>query len=267
MAELRYLAAIVVVALGSVWVCDHFLRPEPVPTYDEAVAQFMKSSEDGPPKDQDAQDGRASVAVLHPDRTLSASLPEKKRGPYRYAGRYLPPWRLAEWSPSEPIRWQDLRGSVVVVRFWHDRCAYCRHSLRAMQQLADEFNGKPVRFIGIYLSPQTDADGPWDVAVGQARRWGVTFPIAYDRGWRTHTRWCLVDDFQYDYFSFMPTSVTFVIDPAGKIVHAHPGPEFQPSDDPINAQSNEDFLAIRKAIEDALPPLSVAEGFRFRDSP
>ncbi|HEX8199067.1 MAG TPA: hypothetical protein VF590_01165, partial [Isosphaeraceae bacterium] len=33
-------------------------------------------------------------------------------------GAVARPWRLAEWSGSEPLDLEDLRGRVVVVRFW-----------------------------------------------------------------------------------------------------------------------------------------------------
>ena len=40
------------------------------------------------------------------------------------------PWQLAEWSGSKPLDLEDLRGRVVVVRFWTDACPYCPQPAR-----------------------------------------------------------------------------------------------------------------------------------------
>ena len=60
------------------------------------------------------------------------------------------PWRLAEWSGIEPLDLKDLRGRVVVVRFWTDACPFCARSLPALQALAEEFRDRPVTFVAIY---------------------------------------------------------------------------------------------------------------------
>src|SRR4051812_1758058 len=62
-------------------------------------------------------------------------------------GNVARPWRLAEWSGSEPLDLEDLRGRVVVVRFWTDTCPYCARSLPALQALAEEFRDQPVTFL------------------------------------------------------------------------------------------------------------------------
>ena len=95
------------------------------------------------------------------------------------------PWRLAEWSGSKPLDLEDLRGRVVVVRFWTDACPYCARSLPALQALAEEFRDRPVTFVGIYHAKPPGRERPWPAAVAWARRRGVSFPLAYDRGWAT----------------------------------------------------------------------------------
>jgi len=93
------------------------------------------------------------------------------------------PWRLAEWSGTEPLDLEDLRGRVVVVRFWTDACPYCARSLPALQALAEEFRDRPVTFVGIYHAKPPGRERPWPAAVAWARRRGVSFPLAYDQGW------------------------------------------------------------------------------------
>jgi peroxiredoxin len=82
--------------------------------------------------------------------------------------------------------------------------------------------------------------------VEQARRLGVSFPLAYDRGWETLRSWWLEGN------DPAATSASFVIDTRGRVVHVHPGPEFYPTVDPSRARQDRDFRAIRAAIRRAV---------------
>ncbi|MGB5285169.1 MAG: redoxin family protein [Polyangiales bacterium] len=152
-----------------------------------------------------------------------------------------------EWANSRPLRLEDLRGRVLVVRFWTDTCPYCDASLPAMQKLAKEMKDAPVTFVGLYQSKPLGSERPWKDAVAHAAKLGVTFPIAYDHDWVTLRSWWL------DGTRRRATSASFVIDPDGKFVHVHPGPVFFPSEDPADARANADFEAIRDAIRRHLP--------------
>jgi len=79
-----------------------------------------------------------------------------------------------------------------------------------------------------------------------AREWGVTFPVALDREWRTLRAWWLKGSPRN------ATSVTFVIGKDGRIAFVHPGPEFYASDDPAKARQDGDYRAVRAAIARAL---------------
>lgn len=156
-----------------------------------------------------------------------------------------------EWAHSKPLRLADLHGRVVVVRFWTDTCPYCARSLPALQQLADEFAGRPVTFVGLYQSKPLGSERPWRDAVARATRLGVSFPIAYDHDWQTLRSWWL------DGRRRAATSASFVIAPDGTIVHVHPGPVFFRSDGPNHARANADFEAIRAAIHRHLPQVRI----------
>jgi thiol-disulfide isomerase/thioredoxin len=134
----------------------------------------------------------------------------------------------------------------VVVRFWTSTCPYCARSVPALQLLAEEFRDDPVQFLGVYHSKPRGSERAWKDAVAQARSWGLSFPIAYDRQWKTLDSWWLARR------ESVPTSPTFVIDAAGRIVHVHPGPEFHPGAEPEHRDCNRDFEAVRAAIRDAI---------------
>lgn len=173
--------------------------------------------------------------------------------PWRMLGRPMDDWEVAEWKNSKPMSLQDLRGRVVFVHFWSNEGESASHTLPAIQQLSDEFDGKPVTFVGLYHSKGTVLDRPWQEAVDEAAKYGVAFPIAYDRQWKTISNWWL------DYFRYVPTEASFVIDPEGKLAYVHPGPEFHLSDDPLYRQATRDYLTIRAAIQKSLP-LETADG-------
>lgn len=182
------------------------------------------------------------------------SMPESQSdGPLR-VGSAARPWEFEEWAHSEPLDLKDLRGRVVLVRFWTDSCPYCARSLPAVQQLAEEFRDEPVTFVGAYHSKPLGSERPWKDAVKTARDWGVEFPLAYDRQWETVRSWWLEGQ------DAAATSSSFVIDSQGEVVHIHPGPVFFPSDDPEEARFDRDFRKIRQAIREALSGIPDREG-------
>ncbi len=73
-----------------------------------------------------------------------------------------------EWASSTPLRLRDLRGRVVVVRFWTDTCPYCEASLPAMQKLAEEMKEAPVTFVGLYQSKPLGSERHWKGVVAHA---------------------------------------------------------------------------------------------------
>jgi thiol-disulfide isomerase/thioredoxin len=166
---------------------------------------------------------------------------------FRLAGKMPMVWRVTEWANSEPIRWSDLRGKVVFVRFFKLDNEACERTMPAMQQLYEEFRDGPVVFVGLYHSGSHERGPEWDTVVKQVQEWGVTFPVARDEGQVTLSRWWL------DYFSYVPDTPSFVIGPDGRIVYVHPGPEFHPSNDLMFALCQRDYRTIRLAIQSALP--------------
>ncbi|HLU68060.1 MAG TPA: TlpA disulfide reductase family protein [Kofleriaceae bacterium] len=159
----------------------------------------------------------------------------------------LPEWQLPEWKRSEPLTLEGLRGRVVVVRFWTTGgCPFCEKSMPALQALSQELRGEPVTFIGAYHDKPSGSQKDMTEALAQARRWGVTFPIAFDRQWRTLRTWWLASGHRH------ATSFTFVIGKDGRIAHVHPGPVYYPSDDPAAEDANRDYQALRRAILAAL---------------
>jgi thiol-disulfide isomerase/thioredoxin len=161
-------------------------------------------------------------------------------------GTTPPEWRLSDWHGSAPLSLAALRGQVVVVRFWTSGCPFCEASMPALQQLSAEYWSAPVTFIGAFHAKPEGSVRDMTAPLELASKWGISFPLALDREWRTLRAWWLDGHHRH------ATSVTFVIGADGRIAHVHPGPVYHPSDDPAEAKANADFQALRAAIGAAL---------------
>ncbi len=100
-------------------------------------------------------------------------------------GRPAPPLTLRQVLQAPggvDTTWQGLKGDAVVVEFWATWCGGCRDQIPHLNRLAEQFRGKPVRFISV-----TDEE---PVLV---ERFLKEYPIAgwigIDAGGRTFTEW------------------------------------------------------------------------------
>lgn len=94
----------------------------------------------------------------------------------------------------------DLRGSVVVVNFWATWCGPCRNEQPQLVQLAHEYDGRGVQFLGV-----TERD---DTA--KARAWVREFAVPYPSIVDGSGAWA-------DDFAFFGLPDTYVIDRVGVI--------------------------------------------------
>jgi len=153
-------------------------------------------------------------------------------------GKPAPPWIATEWLGSPPLELGDLKGKVVLVRwFMSTDCPYCSATAPALNQLHHDFKDRGLAVIGMYHHKNPEPLDPKKVK-GWAQDFGFQFPIAIDREWRTLHRWWL--DGHHRAF----TSVTFLIDQKGTIRRIHPGGTLAPG--------TKDYALMRSTIEDLL---------------
>lgn len=162
-------------------------------------------------------------------------------------GVAAPPFDFDAWLNSEPMALADLRGQVVLVRWWTDTCPFCASSAPALRTLHEEYSPDGLTLIGVF-HPKAGRDDPLDLPrverVVEQREF--EFPIAVDWDWRNRTlkEWWLTGPDR------PATSVTFILDKRGVIRFIHPGMEYHDE----NGQSDhamcvDDMLAIRTEIE------------------
>jgi peroxiredoxin len=177
------------------------------------------------------------VAALLPARGALGALDGEGR---ELLGRLAPAWSAGHWFNTAPLALADLRGKVVLVRwFMSPRCPLCSATAPSLDRLWREYRDRGLVVVGMYHhkdpEPLTEA-----AVAGYLRHFGFTFPVAIDPDWRTLRRWWL------DGHTRAFTSVTFLIDRGGVIRHIHPGGRLAPD--------SADFAELRARIEELLPP-------------
>jgi len=149
-------------------------------------------------------------------------------------GAPAPELPLDAWLHSPPLKWKDLRGQVVLLRWWTDAgCPYCTTTAPSLRQLQESYGERGLRVIGVF-HPKPAGDRSVERARRAAERFGFAFPIALDPDWNTLRRWWL------DGTPRQWTSVSFLVDKKGIIRYVHPGGEFRPGD--------RDYREIEKTI-------------------
>jgi thiol-disulfide isomerase/thioredoxin len=160
-------------------------------------------------------------------------------------GKPAPEWTFTRWvrGPSRSVR--DLRGKVVLVRWWTEGCRYCRSTLPALERLSREH--KDLLVLGVF-HPKPEPHEVADAHILQvARTLGFSGPIAFDRDWRTLNRYWLDGSPDRNW-----TSVSFLIDREGVIRWVHGGGEYHPSSDPKHRSCDLEYQGLERALRDAL---------------
>ena len=151
-------------------------------------------------------------------------------------------WKLTHWTNGSPVDLKDLKGKVVLVRWWTaPGCSYCRVTAPALNEFHDAYQAQGLEVLGVYhhkLSTPLDPAAAWR----QAREFGFKFPVAIDPQWRTLKKWWL----EKGDTGF--TSVSFLLDRQGVIRHIHPGGQYLKGDP--------DYLQLKSRIQQLLaePP-------------
>ena len=122
-------------------------------------------------------------------------------------------WSGLTWVEKAP----DLRGKVVLVRWWTNGCSLCAGSAPALAEL-----GKKATIVAVY-HPKPPRDVTGDDVRAYAKEIGMPGVLAIDRDWKVLDRWMPPKKRSF-------TSLTFVLDRKGKIRGVHSGGTIEPAD-------------------------------------
>jgi thiol-disulfide isomerase/thioredoxin len=120
------------------------------------------------------------------------------------AQRQLAPAAVGVDLNGDPLKLSDFAGEVVVLNVWASWCAPCRAEASALEEVAVQFEGKGVQFIGLNTRDSQAA------AQAFVRNYDVTYPSLVDTDGRIQL---LFND------SLPPQAIpsTIVIDQQGKV--------------------------------------------------
>jgi peroxiredoxin len=153
--------------------------------------------------------------------------PEEATAVASLIGTTPPEWNIERWMNSAPTSLASLRGSVVLVRWWTAGCPFCSTSAPALRHFDKTYGPRGLHVLGVYHHKE---ESPFDPAVFEqtAKKYGFTFPVAFDPNWQTFDSW--MKDRDGKAVSTGWTSVTFVLDKQGVIRHVHPGGQYVEGD-------------------------------------
>ena len=152
-------------------------------------------------------------------------------------GRAAPGWELATWFNSKPLALEELRGKVVLVRwFTSPDCPFCTATAPSLNLLDDRYRARGLVVLGFYHHKNPEPLDPAAVK-GYLDNYEFRFPVAIDPDWKTLNRWWLDRERGY-------TSVSFLLDKTGVIRLVHPGGTYTPG--------SPDFAAIEHQIQSLL---------------
>jgi cytochrome c biogenesis protein CcmG/thiol:disulfide interchange protein DsbE len=164
---------------------------------------------------------RASIAALAAMPLIAlfawALTKDPNEIPSPLPGRDAPAFRLAVFAPGQPpldrrigdsVRLADHKGEVVVLNFWASWCLSCRDEHATLSQVARQYAGRPVYFLGVLYNDQPAAGTQWIAEMG-----GQSYPSVNDPGART-----AID------YGLYGVPETFFLDVSGRVAYKHTGP-------------------------------------------
>lgn len=115
------------------------------------------------------------------------------------------------WLNSPPLTAQGLHGKVVLVEFWTWDCINCAHVTPHVKALYERYAKDGLVVVGVH-TPEFDEERAPAGVQAAIRRFGITWPVATDNGYRT---WNAFGN------RFWPAQ--YLIDREGNVVYRHVG--------------------------------------------
>lgn len=148
------------------------------------------------------------------------------------------PWSNTKWINSSPLTLSDLKGKVVLLRFFMESsCPLCRASAPYLNQFYSKYREKGLVVIGMYTPKPSPQPTSAETVKHYAADYQFHFPVAVDDDWQTLNKYWLdrVPDADF-------TSVSFLIDKKGTIRYIHPGGAYSAKDAAILERKIEALL-------------------------
>lgn len=157
---------------------------------------------------------------------------------------------VPDWPPKGPERWvqggpltlAELRGKVVLLRFFMDaECPYCRGTAPALNEFHRELASRGLVVLGMYTPKPRPRPTSTKLVREYVRAYGFQFPVAVDDDWSALRRLWLdrVPGAEY-------TSASLLIDRHGILRHVQKGGLY--AKDAPDRKARTDYQEMREAI-------------------
>ena len=93
-----------------------------------------------------------------------------------------------QWLNSKPLTLADLKGKVVLIKFWTFMCSSCQQDLPGIMELEEKYKDKDLVLIGIH-SPETTFERDIDALKKQMKVLKIDFPVLTDnkkQNWKAY---------------------------------------------------------------------------------
>jgi len=174
---------------------------------EKVIRQAEKAAEQLRVEAQKSEQGeeillKAARIAFEQDRRIAAILSRDQRARLRaMLGSPIEVWRLGRvkfkvpalrendgWVNSEPLTFDELRGTVVAVHFWTYGSLDCVHDYPVHRDWQTKFGEKGLTMIGIH-TPQTKEERDGGRIREKARELGLTFPVLIDSARENWNAW------------------------------------------------------------------------------
>ena len=159
-------------------------------------------------------------------------------------GKPAPELSVENWINSQPIELSELKGKVVLIRWWLESCPFCQATAPALNEFYETYQDQGLVVIGMYHEKPKGRKITSKEVASFTEAKGFGFPIAVDYRWQTlHKFWPPQVAMNY-------TSVSFLVDREGIIRYIHPGGSYNSDSQPFdNPKWKEDYHHIKAEIE------------------
>ena len=195
-----------------------------------------------------AADGapRSAATVTPPSEThRHESIADDPDSGAELLGTPAPDWSFTRWIGA-PLSLAELRGRVVLFRWWTENCHFCAATLPELDALRLRHADEGLVVIGVFHpKPPREVSDRHILAI--AKKLGFGGRIAVDRDWQTLDRYWLDGHPERDW-----TSVSFLIDRDGVIRWVHGGGEYHRSSDPRHARCALQYRELEQTLATVL---------------
>jgi thiol-disulfide isomerase/thioredoxin len=199
------------------------------------------------PRAAPAPDSVGAIAPSGETRSLPPAPADDPDSGAELIGAPPPPFAFTRWVRGPALTLEQLRGKVVVVRFWTEECRFCRATLPALETVRRRDADRGLVVIGAF-HPNEPGSHRTDAHIRRvAGELGFAGPIACDEEWRTLGAWWLDGHPGRNW-----VSCSFLIGRDGRVRWVHGGGEYHPSSDPRHHRCDVQFAGFEKALAAAL---------------